>query len=178
MAGDGESTIRKGSRWRVAVWSIAAALWLAPLVAMQFRSEMNWDETDFIVFGIMIAVAAGTLDLAARVSGNGAYRTAIGIAVAGGFLLVWMNLAVGIIGNEENPLNLMYGGVLAVGAIGALIARFEPEGMARTLTAMAVAQGLVAVVAQTAGHFTWVLTAAYVALWLLSASLFRKSMRS
>ena len=28
---------------------------------------------------------------------------------------IWMNLAVGIIGNEENPANLVYSGVLAVG---------------------------------------------------------------
>ncbi len=41
----------------------------------------------------------------------------------------------------------MYFGVLAVGAIGALIARLKPEGMARALLATALAQTLVAVIA-------------------------------
>lgn len=54
-----------------------------------------------------------------------------------------MNLAVGLIGNEENLANLMYIGVLAVGLIGAAIARLEPGGMARVLFAMALAQTLV-----------------------------------
>ncbi len=51
-----------------------------------------------------------------------AYRFAVGVALAAAFLLVWMNLAVGLIGSEDNPANLMYFGVLAVGFIGAIIA--------------------------------------------------------
>jgi hypothetical protein len=147
------------------------------MVAMQFTAEVNWDETDFIVFGTMLTTACGTYELAARVTGNRAYRAAVGVATAAAFILVWMNLAVGIIGTEENSLNLMYGGVLAVAIAGAVIARFQPYGMASTMIAVALAQMLVAVVAQVAGHVTWVLTAGFVALWLGSASLFRKAAR-
>src|SRR6185503_16154819 len=50
-------------------------------------------------------------------------------------------------GSEENPANVMYGGVLVVGVIGAVIARLEPMGMARALFATALAQFLVPVVA-------------------------------
>jgi hypothetical protein len=32
-------------------------------------------------------------------------------------------------GSEDNPANLMYGGVLTVGIFGALLARFQPEGI-------------------------------------------------
>ena len=62
-------------------------------------------------------------------------------------MLLWINGAVGLIGSEDNPANLMYGGVLAVGVIGAVIARLEPLGMARALFATALAQFLVPVVA-------------------------------
>lgn len=164
-------------RWRAVVWGTAAFLLLLPLVAMQFTGEVVWDEIDFIVFGAMLAIACGTYELAARATGNGAYRAAVGIATAAAFILVWMNLAVGIIGTEENPLNLMYGGVLAVGIAGAAIARSQPKGMARAMIAVALAQIFVAAIAQVAGHFTWVLTAGFVALWLGSASLFRKAAR-
>ena len=168
---------RRGRRLRIAVWSLAATLWLLPLAAMQFTAEMAWTAYDFVVWGLMLLVACGTFELAARMTGNTAYRAAAGVAVAAAFILVWMNLAVGVIGDEDNPLNLLFGGVLAVGVIGAVLARFRPDGMARTLIAMAVVQAGVAVAAQAYGHFTWVLTAVFVGLWLISASLFRKAAR-
>jgi hypothetical protein len=73
------------------------------------------------------------------------YRTAVGIACATGFILLYINAAAGIIG--DGPVNVMYLGVLAVGIIGALIARFEARGMAVALFATAVSQLLVPVIA-------------------------------
>ena len=116
--------------------------------------------------------------------GNTAYRAAVGVAVAAAFILIWMNLAVGIIGSEDNPANLMYVGVLAVGIVAAVIARFRPRGMAHALVAMAVAQALVAVIALAAGLGSegenWpqvivVLNGFFAALWLISAWLFRRA---
>ena len=179
MAGNTENGGgRRGNRWRIAIWGSAALLLLLPLVAMQFTNEVNWDETDFIVFGAMLLAACGTYELAARKTGNSAYRAAVGVAVAAALLLVWMNLAVGIIGNEGNPANLMFGGVLAVGIIGAIITRFQPQGMARALITTALAQALVGVIALAMGSVeAVVLTVFFAALWLTSAWLFRKAAR-
>ena len=80
-------------------------------------------------------------------TGNTAYKSAVGLALATLFLLVWVNGAVGIIGNEGNQANLMYFGVIAVGIIGVFIARLEPRGMARALFVTALAQMLVPVIA-------------------------------
>jgi hypothetical protein len=174
---------RRGRRWRTAAWGTAALLLLLPLLAMQVTDEVAWTVTDFAVFGAMLIAAGGTYDLAARMTGNTAYRAAVGVALAAAIILVWMNLAVGIIGTEDNPANLMYGGALAVGIIGAIIARFQPSGMARTLVAMALAQALIAVIAVIAGlgypaspplEILGV-TALFAALWLMSAWLFRKA---
>jgi hypothetical protein len=72
----------------------------------------------------------------------------------------------------------MYGGVLAVGIIGAVIARFQPHGMARALVATALAQVSVAVIALIGGlGYALVLTGFFVALWLTSAGLFRRAAR-
>ena len=181
-----EGGARRGGRWRIAVWGAAAFLLLVPLVAMEFTDEVNWDETDFAVFGAMLAMACGTYELAARMTGNRAYRAAAGVAIGAAFILVWMNLAVGIIGTEDNPANLMYGGVLAIGIIGAVIARFQPDGMARALVATALVQALVCAIALIAGLGstgpTWpwnilMLTGFFAALWLTSAWLFRKATR-
>jgi len=180
MAGNAENGRGwRGNPWRIVVWGTAAFLLLLPLVAMQFTGEVSWTPLDFIVMGIMLLAACGIYEFGAGMSGNTAYRAGIGIAVAAGFLLVWINLAVGIIGTEDNPANLMFGGVLAVAAIGASIARFAPRGMAGALVATAIAQALVASIALVAG---WgleavALSAFFAALWLTSAGLFRKAAR-
>ena len=167
---------RRGSRWRIVGWGTAAIMLLLPLIAMQFTDEVNWDVYDFIIFGVMLVAAGGAIELAARMTPNKAYRTAVGVAVVAAFILVWVNGAVGIIGNEENPANLMYFGVLAIGIIGAVIARRQPTGMARAMLATAIAQALVAVIALIAGlGQTFVVTGFFVALWLTSAWLFKKS---
>ncbi len=69
------------------------------------------------------------------------------MALAAAFILIWINLAVGIIGDEGDFANLMYVGVLAAGIIRAIITRGQPPGMARTLSVMAFAHALVPVIA-------------------------------
>lgn len=131
-------------------------------------------------------------------SGGAAYRAATGIALAGALVLLWMNAAVGIIG--DGPVNLMYVGVLIVGVVGAFIARLQPPGMALALFATAVAQMLVPVIALVIWKVGWedlllnpnspnapfhpgiapvfVLNAAFAVLWVVSAWMFRKAARA
>ena len=176
---------RRGSRWRIAAWAAAALLLLLPLFAMQVTDQVAWDVADFAFFGALLVGAGVTYELAARKTGNTAYRAAVGVALAAAFILVWMNLAVGVIGTERDDANLMYGGVLAVGIIGAIIARFQPDGMAHALFATALAQALVAVIALLAGLGSpWsgpgeilILNGFFVALFVGSAWLFRKAAR-
>lgn len=180
---DGEG---RRSRWRIAAWSAAGMLLLLPLFAMQVTDQVVWDVTDFAILATLLAGVGVTFELAARKTKNKAHRFAVGVALAAAFILIWVNGAVGIIGTENNDANFMYGGVLAVGIIGAVIARFQPQGMARALVATAIAQVLVAVIALIAGLGsaapTWprailALTAFFASMWLFSAWLFRKAAR-
>jgi hypothetical protein len=114
-----------------------------------------------------------------------AYRAAVGVALAAAFILVWLSLGVGIIGADGDPANRMYFGVIAVGIIGAIIARLRPHGMARALFATALAQALVAVIAVIAGlgyPFSGpaeilILNGFFVVLFVGSALLFRNAGR-
>lgn len=150
---------------------------------IRITDEVNWTVNDF-VFAVVLILGV-PFELAVRKTGNTAYRAGVGVALAAAFLLVWINGAVGIIGSEDNPANVMYGGVLAVGTIGALIARFQPHGMARTLVATALAQALVAVIALIAGLGSpWsgpgeiiFLNGFFIALWLIAARLFGNAAR-
>lgn len=108
------------------------------------------------------------------------------MAIATALLLIWINGAVGIIGNEDNPANLLYGGVLLIGVSGVSIARLNPKGMAIALYITAFAQMLVPVIA----FFIWppsviswspsvpgvfVLSGFFATLFIISASLFLKA---
>jgi hypothetical protein len=154
-------------------------LLLVPLVAMQFTDEVRWSVADFVVAGALLFGAGVTYQLLAARTDNLAYRAGVGVAVAAALMLVWANLAVGLIGSEDNPANLMYLGVLAVGIIGALLARFHARGMARALSAMALAQALVALVAlglpSSRPLEIVAVNAFFIALFAGSAYLFRRA---
>src|SRR5690606_40536271 len=105
------------------LWCGAAGLLSAPAIAMWLGAPgVHWTASDFVVMGLLLATACGLYELGARISGSVAYRAGFGLAALTGFLTVWVNLAVGMLGDEGNPANLMFAAVLAVAAIGALLA--------------------------------------------------------
>jgi hypothetical protein len=172
-------------RSAIGVALAAAFILLLPLLAMQITDEVVWDLADFAVAGALLVGTGLMYALAARKAGHIAYRAAVGVALAAALLLVWINLAVGIIGTEDNPANLMYIGVLAVGIIGAVVARLQPHGMARALFAAALAQAVVAAIALIARlGLPWSgpaeiigLNGFFMALFAGSAWLFRRAAR-
>lgn len=112
------------------------------------------------------------------------YRAAIGVALVAACLLMWLSLGVGIIGKDGDPANLMYFGVLAVGIVGAVFARFRAHGMARALAATAVAQVVVAAIAVIGGRRPWsgpaeilILNAFFVVAFAGASRLFARAAR-
>lgn len=109
----------------------------------------------------------------------------LGLALVFGtaILLVLLSGALGIIGAGD--ADTVYLGVLAVGVLGAVVARFRAAGLALTALAMAVAQVVAPVAAFAAGlsgteEASVVdvvgLTAGFAALFAASAWLFRRAL--
>lgn len=122
-------------------------LLLIPLVGVMVSEEWQWTLSDFVAMWVLLAGTTFVYRLlATRKAANFSYRAGAGLAVAAGFLLTWVNLAVQIIGHE-NPANLLYPGVILVGLIGVFLSRFQPTGMANAAFATAAAAFLVPVVA-------------------------------
>lgn len=172
------------SRWRPVLWTGAAVVWLTPWFAMQVTDEVAWDGFDFAVAGALLMGAGLAFELAVSRSANRHYRAAAAVALGASLIQIWVNAAVGIIGDPGHGANLLFTWVVAIAAAGALIARFRPKGMARAMTVTAAAQASVAMAAVTAGWgsgaelWPWDLSAAtvgFVALWLVSARLFRRA---
>lgn len=166
---------RPASWWRVLPWVGASALLAAPAVAMRLGADVDWTAFDFIVAGIMLAVPLTVFELALRASGSLAWRAGTVVALGTAFLIVWSNLAVGILGSENDPINLIFFGVVFVAVAGALLAGFRARGLAVAMTVAAAAQAATAVVALVGGHFEFVIIGVFMTGWLLSAWLFRKA---
>lgn len=162
---------------RPAIWGGTAALMLLPVLAIRGLDRAAWDLPGDLVFLAILLVGVGAAyEVGARVADRNAYRAAVGFAVAAALLSAWINLAVGVIGSEDDPANWMYAGVVAVALAGALLARLRPPGMAVAMAAAAAAQALVFGVALVAGlGFTGPITVFFTALWLVSAWLFRRA---
>lgn len=164
------------------VFAATAAILMVPLIAMQFTNEVDWSFMDFIVMGVLLSGTGLMYEFISRKAKNPAYKFAVGIAVLTGFLIIWVSLAVGIIG-DDNPANMLYLLVLIIGFVGAIIVRFEPSGMARVLFITAVAQALVPVIAVIFWRDDFApgvvqvffLNAFFVMMFIASALLFRRS---
>ena len=81
---------------RVAGWSLAAAILLAPLLAMQFTSELNWGAEDFFAAALLLGGAGLALEATIRLVRGAGARIAVALAVLLTFGLIWAQLAVGI----------------------------------------------------------------------------------
>lgn len=172
MAGD--ITVNGVNPWRIAAWSGAGLILLMPLIAMQFTEEVRWTGPDFVFAGVLIGGVGLAFELAVRGTRNVAYRAAAVVALAAAFLTLWVNGAVGMIGSEDNPYNLLLLGVIALALVGSAAARFRAGGTARAMIVAAVAQAGFGVAGLAVDMRGGILSTAFAGLWLLSAALFGK----
>lgn len=75
-----------------------ALLLLIPFVAMQFTNEVNWTLFDFMVAGVLLLGTGLASELVIRKVNKIEHRIAICAVLLAAFLLIWIELAVGIFG--------------------------------------------------------------------------------
>jgi hypothetical protein len=158
---------RGWSGWRIAGWGTAALLLLLPWVA-----NAPWALSDFIFMAVLLGSVGLGFELIVRKSDSLAYRLGAALAVITAFLTICVNAVVGMIGSEANPYNLVFGGVLFIALLGAVVARFEPAGMARAMAVAAIAQGVAGVAGLPTDTLGAVFSTGFAAPWLLAAALF------
>jgi len=178
---------RLTSTLRLIGWTLVAGLLITPAIAMRFTEEVQWTTSDFIFAGAVLIGAGAVAELAVRASSAWPYRIGAGLAVLASVLLLWINGAVGIIGSEDHPANLLYLGVILTAFVGAVASRFRPAGMSLSMTSAAVIQAVIGVLAVLRGwgegSENWprpviVLSIIFGLIWLASAALFRRVARA
>ncbi len=156
----------------------ALAMLMVPLVASQVVEGWNWPPGAFVFTYVLFFATGMAYVLIARRMGAWSYKAGVGVALVAGFALGWSNMVH--VADSENPANLIYFSVLAVGVVGAGLARLEARGLARTLFAMAAILALISVLLPSGappylarnmaiGH------GVYVALFTASGLLFRRA---
>ena len=124
---------------------------MIPLIAMQFSPEVDWSAFDFLIMGLLLFSTGAGFVLITRQVSNMVYRAGMAGAVGTTFLMIWANIAVGLIGAGPHWGNFMYAGVVAVVLIGTYLSEFTAKGMERTMIAAAVSLVVLAAVALAAG---------------------------
>ena len=71
-----------------------------PFLAMQFSSEVTWSLTDFITMGILLLSVGMGIEFILRKTKSTQYRIALILGVILLFVLIWIELAVGIFGTS------------------------------------------------------------------------------
>lgn len=165
------------------MWGGAVALLALPFIAMRLDAGPNWGPGDFFIVGVMLAALCGLVEFAARRSSSGPYRWAMGLAALGGFLVIWVNLAVGIVASEDNPYNLVFLAIVVATVAGSIIGRARPKAMARilpvTAASLLIALGIGQMLGSDELHDTrlaeWVGVTIFAAIFAGSALLFRRA---
>jgi len=73
-------------------------LLLVPLLVMQFTDQVNWSLSDFIVAGFLLLTTGLACEFVLRKVKKMNYQIAICLVILTLFILVWIELAVGIFG--------------------------------------------------------------------------------
>ena len=79
-----------------AIYSLAALILLAPLVAMQFTAEVNWSLFDFIAAGTLLFLSAFACDVTLKKVKPFSKAFILCGAILVILLIIWAELAVGI----------------------------------------------------------------------------------
>lgn len=165
--------------WRKLVWGTAITLMLAATIAKLTLPDFGWSPGDFVAAAVMLGGGALAFELALRLArGSTAYLIAAAMGIGACFLLVWINGAVGMIGNEDDPANLGFLAIVVVAMLGTLVVRARAAAMALVATICGVAQlGM-------AGYAFWlssiegiVASLVLAGIWFAAAHLFRLAAR-
>lgn len=176
-----QSVSRSVNGWRIAGWGALLALLILPAIAMRYTSEVDWTASDFIFAAVLLSALGIGGEVALRVGRNAPHRLGIAIAALGGFLTVWINGAVGMLGSENEPTNLIFIGLVGVAIVASFLVWFRPGGMRWIMAVLSAGQFAVGIVAglwTMPGHgVEWGVLAFFAIIWGASAACFHTAHR-
>lgn len=120
------------------------AFWMLPLLASQFVEDWHWGLRGFLMAYLLFFFIGMAIALVSRRMGLWSYKAGVAVALLTAFGLAWSTMVH--VSGTENPANLWYFSVLAVGLAGAMLSRLRPPGLSLTLFVMASTLALLSLI--------------------------------
>ena len=159
--------LRRFSPWRIGGWSLVVLLLSLPAIL-----RFPWTASDFVIMGLLLGSVGLGIEFLVRQSGSLFVRLGSIVAVLTGFLTIWVNLAVGMIG-DDNAYNLLFLVPLAAALIGGIAVRLAPGGMVKVMVTAAALQAAIGLGGYGMDPRGAIFSAGFSLFWLLAAALFR-----
>lgn len=83
-------------RWAIAMWGTIIALLIAPALAMQFTSEVDWGGEDFAAAAALLIGGGAAFEVACRTVRDFKQRVMVGAVLLLIVATVWAHAAVGV----------------------------------------------------------------------------------
>lgn len=81
------------------IYSAAAILLIAPLIAMKFTTEVNWTLSDFVIGGVLLFATAFAVDFVLKKVKTFKSKLILVFGILALLILIWAEMAVGIFGS-------------------------------------------------------------------------------
>jgi hypothetical protein len=154
--------------WRLAGWGLIATLLSLPAIL-----RFPWTASDFVIMGVLLSTVGLGIEFLVARAGNIFVRLGAIVMVVTGFLTIWVNLAVGMIGSEDNLYNQLFIGNLLLVLVGGIWARLRPAAMVKVALFGAAVQAALALGGLGTDQRGAIFSGVFALFWLFAAALFR-----
>ncbi len=165
---------------------ITLGILVLPAIGELTVESWDWGPAGFLLMGTLLFVTFLMIELLAKQSSNTLYKIAVALTTLTTFGIIYVNLAVGIIGDGNNT-SACYFLVVPVGFIGLAVSRLKPKGLSITAFCMAAIVLLVPTIAlllndpyilEAPGPLkVFILSACIAACYVVAGVLFRQAAR-
>ncbi|WP_413998220.1 hypothetical protein ACMDB5_10565 [Flavobacterium sp. W1B] len=86
------------SKRLIIILTVVVILLLIPFIAMQFTNEVDWKISDFVIMGVLLLGTGLLCEIVMRKVKGSNSRIIICLGILLSLFLIWVELAVGILG--------------------------------------------------------------------------------
>ncbi len=117
---------------------IPVLILIIPYFAMHTGNAVKWSGMDFLVAGVLLGASTLSFFILVNKRRSIFYVMGLIISLFCALLVIWANLAVGLLGTPDNPVNFIFYLLLLGGVIIGLAGKFSSRALTNGMRLMSV----------------------------------------